>query len=94
LEGLPERKIPLEINWRRCKGIKIDFQETGCRLRTGFNWLSIGPPVADSCEHGNESLRSVKGGKFLEQMSDYQLLFSFELLYFVKLHGKAHLGGK
>jgi hypothetical protein len=30
--------------------------------------------VACSCEHGNESSSSVTGGKFLDQMSDYQLL--------------------
>jgi hypothetical protein len=31
-------------------------------------------PVADSCEHGNEPSGSIKGGNFLEQLSDYQLL--------------------
>jgi hypothetical protein len=30
--------------------------------------------VAVSCEHGNEHPGSVKGRKFLDQFSDYQLL--------------------
>jgi hypothetical protein len=30
--------------------------------------------VAGSCEHGNEILDSIKGGEFLDQMSDYYLL--------------------
>jgi hypothetical protein len=35
--------------------------------------------VAGSCEHGNETLGSTKGGKFLEHLSDY--LASQEGLY-------------
>jgi hypothetical protein len=31
-------------------------------------------PVLGSCEHGNESLGSMKGRKLLEQLSDYDLL--------------------
>jgi hypothetical protein len=27
----------------------------------------------ESCEHGNEPWGSIKGGKFLNQLSDYQL---------------------
>jgi hypothetical protein len=30
--------------------------------------------IAGCCEHGNETLGSLEGGKFLEQLSDYQLL--------------------
>jgi hypothetical protein len=30
--------------------------------------------VAGSCEHGNEPSGSIKGGKFLDWLSDYQLL--------------------
>jgi hypothetical protein len=30
--------------------------------------------VACSCEHGNEPLSSVKGGKFLDQLCDYEFL--------------------
>jgi hypothetical protein len=31
-------------------------------------------PVADSCEHDNESSSSIKGGKFLDNLSDCELL--------------------
>jgi len=31
-------------------------------------------PVAVSCEHGNEPSGSIKGAKFLDQLSNYQLL--------------------
>jgi len=30
--------------------------------------------VASSCEHSNDSLGFIKGGKFLDLLSDYQLL--------------------
>jgi hypothetical protein len=30
--------------------------------------------VADSCEHGNEPSGFIKGGEFLERLSDYLLL--------------------
>jgi hypothetical protein len=30
--------------------------------------------VAVCCEHNSEPLGSIKGGEFLEQLSDYQLL--------------------
>jgi hypothetical protein len=30
--------------------------------------------VAGCCEHGNEISDSIKGGEFLDQLSDYQLL--------------------
>jgi hypothetical protein len=30
--------------------------------------------VAGSCEHGNEPTVSIKGGEFLYQLSDHQLL--------------------
>jgi hypothetical protein len=31
-------------------------------------------PATGSCEHGNEPSSSIKGGEFLDQLSDYQLL--------------------
>jgi hypothetical protein len=31
-------------------------------------------PVTGSCEIGNEASGSTKGGEFLDQMSDYQVL--------------------
>jgi hypothetical protein len=30
--------------------------------------------MSGSCEHGNEPLGSVKDGKFLDQLNNYQLL--------------------
>jgi hypothetical protein len=30
--------------------------------------------VAGSCEHGNEPSGSIKGGEFLDQLSDYNVL--------------------
>jgi hypothetical protein len=37
---------------------------------TGFKY----GPVTDPCKHGNESWDSMKGGEFLEQVSDYKLV--------------------
>jgi hypothetical protein len=42
------------------------------KVWTGFNWLKQGP-VADSCDHSNESSDSIKGRGTVEQLSDYQL---------------------
>jgi hypothetical protein len=30
-------------------------------------------PVAGSCEHGNETLGSLKGGEVLDELNDYHL---------------------
>jgi hypothetical protein len=30
-------------------------------------------PVVGSCEHGNEPLSFIKGGEFIDQLSDYEL---------------------
>jgi hypothetical protein len=30
--------------------------------------------VASSCEHGDEHMGSIKGGEFLDKLSDYYLL--------------------
>jgi hypothetical protein len=43
----------------RCE---LDSSDSGCE------------PVAGSSEQGNEPSDSLKGGKFLEQLRDYQLL--------------------
>jgi hypothetical protein len=46
-------------------------------------------PVADTCEHGNESSGSIKGRKFLEYMSSKTLLrrvrynFMIQIIYFL-----------
>jgi hypothetical protein len=37
----------------------------------GLDWYSSGQdPVAGFCEHGNESWRSLEGGRFLYHLSD------------------------
>jgi hypothetical protein len=52
--------------------INIDMKEIGCRLDSPG--LEKGP-VADSCEHSNES--SAASREFLDQLSDYSLLTLF-----------------
>jgi hypothetical protein len=37
---------------------------------TGFIWFMIGP-VVGCCELGNKPSGSIKGGVFLDQLSDY-----------------------
>jgi hypothetical protein len=40
----------------------------------GVGWNNLGGgggPVAASCEHGNEPSGSIKGGEFLDQLSDH-----------------------
>jgi hypothetical protein len=60
----------------RCKwenNIRIDIWE----IRVGKYGLDASGsqvPVADSCERGNEPSDSVRGGVFLDELSDYQLL--------------------
>jgi hypothetical protein len=39
------------------------------KVRTGCIWLNDGP-VASSCEGGNELSGSIKGGEFLDYLSD------------------------
>jgi hypothetical protein len=41
---------------------------------------SGGGPVTGSCEHGNESWSSIKGGKFLDCLSDCTMEFVSLLL--------------
>lgn len=43
----------------------------GCRL----DYCGKGQgPVAGLCEHGNEPFDAIKGGEFLEQLTDYEIL--------------------
>jgi len=42
-------------------------------MSTGRLCLRIGTSIG-SCEHGDEHSGSIKGGKFLDYLSDYQLL--------------------
>jgi hypothetical protein len=50
------------------------YVEMGWREWIGFIWLRTGTAVTDYCEQGNELSGSVKGGKYLDCQSDYQLL--------------------
>jgi hypothetical protein len=49
---------------------------------TGYEY----DPIERSCEHGNEFLGSIKGGKFLDRLSDYQFPKRYSDLcsYFVR----------
>jgi len=50
--------------------IRMDLTEIGWEV---VDWIRLGP-VVGFCEHGNEPSDSIKGGEFLDYMSDYQLL--------------------
>jgi hypothetical protein len=52
--------------------LKYTLKKEDVRVWTRFIWLRIGSSVS-SCEHGNESLGSIKGHGFC-LLSDYQLL--------------------
>jgi hypothetical protein len=61
--GKPEWKIPLGRPRRRWIGnIRMDLREI---------YESEEGRVAGSCEHGNEFSVSIKGGVFLDYLSDY-----------------------
>jgi len=49
---------------------------------TGCIWLRIGL-VAGPCEHGNEPSGSMKGGEFINWLSDYWLLRAVSYLCFL-----------
>jgi hypothetical protein len=53
--------------------LKQILQKWGVRVRNGLNWLRIGPLVG-SCEHSNESMGCIKGRKFLDQPSDFEII--------------------
>jgi hypothetical protein len=44
------------------------------RKNTGRYEILHRPSEAGCCEHGNEVSGSIKGGEFLDRLSDYQLL--------------------
>jgi hypothetical protein len=52
--------------YREEKDIRMDLREIEPE---GANWMHLGS-VVGSCEHGNEPLGSIKGRKFLDQLSD------------------------
>jgi hypothetical protein len=39
--------------------------------------------VACSCEHGNETVGSIRGGEFLSQLSNYDFVKDYALLSYV-----------
>jgi hypothetical protein len=49
-------------------------QPTRGDLRTCYEMLHGASELAVSCEHGNETSGSIKGGEFLDQLSDYWFL--------------------
>jgi hypothetical protein len=66
LTGKPEGKRPVgrpRLRW----GIMLEWilRKYGGKLWTGCIWLRMGP-VASSCEHGNETMPSIKDRKFLD----------------------------
>jgi hypothetical protein len=66
LVGRIEGKRPLGRPRRRWQdNIKMDFQEVGGVVGTGWSWLRIGT-VAGTCECGNELSGSIKCGEFLD----------------------------
>jgi hypothetical protein len=51
------------------------LKREGCKSKDWIKRsLNREGPVADSCEYGNESSACINGGKFLGQLSYYQLL--------------------
>jgi hypothetical protein len=55
------------------KILELILGKWGGRLWTGFVWVRK-EPVVSCCEDGNKHSGIIKGGKFLDQLSDYQLL--------------------
>jgi hypothetical protein len=51
----------------------MDLEETVGKSGLDASGSGQGP-VAGCCKHDNESSASIRGGKFLDQLSDYQLL--------------------
>jgi hypothetical protein len=68
VDGKPEGKRPLERPTLKCAyNIKMDLKETVglCGLdSSGSGWS-----VAGSCEDGNKTYDSIKGGKFLDLLN-------------------------
>jgi hypothetical protein len=54
--------------------LKQIFKETGCKAG---KWITLTlelKTVVHSCMHGNKLSGCIKGGKFLDQLSGYQLI--------------------
>jgi hypothetical protein len=50
---------------------KMGLKELGYE---SVDWIRLVGPVAGSCEHGNERSGSIKDGKFIDHLNDYQLI--------------------
>jgi hypothetical protein len=75
LKGEPEGNRPLGRHKRRCEdNIRMDLSE----IRWGVvDWIHLAQDKDQwRClnEHGNKRLDSIKGGEFIDWLSDYQLL--------------------
>jgi hypothetical protein len=73
--GKPKRKRPIgrpRNRWEDNAGIYVRevWWDIMC---IGRMWLLMGH-VTGGCEYSNEASGSIKGGKFLDCLSDYQLL--------------------
>jgi hypothetical protein len=69
LVGKPEGKRPLGRPRRRWKdNIKMDLQDVGGGVLTGFNWLRIGTAGGNLCECGNKLSGSIKCREFLDYL--------------------------
>jgi hypothetical protein len=66
----PEGKRQLGRPRRRWEdNIRMDLAEIGWE---GVDWMRLAQePVAGCCEHGNEPSGPIKGGEFLDYLSDY-----------------------
>jgi hypothetical protein len=73
LVGKPEGKRPLgrpSLRWE--DNIKMDFQEVGGVVRTGWSWLRIGQ-VAGTCGYDEGLWGSINAGNFLTSCKVYWL---------------------
>jgi hypothetical protein len=55
------------------ENIKKTLKEWNVRVWTGFSWLRM-RPGGNFYEHDNETSGSVRGGEFLDHVSDYQII--------------------
>lgn len=71
---------------RRQDNIKLDLTDTGYEI-VGWSRLSQGKPRGCSCKHGNLLSALMKGGAFLNQLSDYQLFKNVHVARYEKKIG-------
>ena len=54
-------------------GLPVDYLRTTCGLPVDYMWTTCGLPV-DSSKLDNEALSSINGGRFPDQLSNFQIL--------------------